>query len=158
MKKYSYNQNLFLILKMSLSKPEPKIIVKRRIFPRTNSLEHFSSLINGPSRTYIDNVLAVYGLKGLFDFMRKDKLCPTLKSVVWEETKYLDLQYLMCQHVAYSISSREEDIRKIIADTLASLEFPPTWDEKNTLVKEILCEQAQRCLEVALLKPRFLIE
>ena len=140
---------------MSLSKS--KIVAKKRIFPRKNALWHFYSLITGPSMTYIDIVLAVNGLDGFFISMRNDKQCPNL-DFVWEETKYLDIQYLMCQHVAYSMSSREEDIRKIIADTLASLEFPPTWDEKNQIIKEILYAAARRCLEIALLKPRFIIE
>ena len=77
---------------------------------------------------------------------------------VWIETKLPAILTLMGEHVAYTMTSREADIRKICADTLASLEVPPSWTEKNDIIAGILRDQAQRCLEVALLKPRFLIE
>lgn len=132
------------------------IFVKKPIFPIKKAMWHFNSLIKGPSKTYIDIVFETNGLKGFFIYMGNDKHCRNL-DFVWEETKYLDIQYLMCQHVAYTISSREEDIHNIIANAIATLEVSPTWSEKNYLIKEILYAEAQRCLEIALLKPRFLI-
>ena len=147
---------------MSLSKPTSvNIVVKEPIFPTKNAFWHFLDWIKGSTITLIQ--LYFEGSGSLADFFEKMAEIDNANHrrtlhFVWMETKHLDIKILMGEHVAYTMTSREADIRKICADTLASLEVPPSWTEKNDIIAGILRDQAQRCLEVALLKPRFLIE
>ena len=144
---------------MSLSKS--MIVVTKPIFPRTNSYVHFLDLIKGATITliqfYFETSGSLANFFGKMEEIDKAKRRQTL-DFVWIETKLPAILTLMGEHVAYTMTSREAEIRKIIADTLAILEVPPTWAEKNDIIEAILRDQAQRCLEVALLKPRFIIE